>query len=81
MDLFACVFRDLLGEEETDARRRTKQRPFEKTKMFSLLLSIILTLGGAQGPSGDFNDSNTAGGTVVVTQTTTTSVPVQQKKA
>ncbi|HJP95283.1 MAG TPA: hypothetical protein VJ875_25255 [Pyrinomonadaceae bacterium] len=49
--------------------------------MYSLLISIILVLGGAQSPSGDFNDSNATSDTVATSQaTTTTSTPVQHNK-
>jgi hypothetical protein len=49
----------------------------------SLVLSIILVLGGAQGPNGDFNDRKATSDTVVATSqaTTTSSTPVQKKKA
>jgi hypothetical protein len=44
----------------------------------SILLSIIIVLGGAQSPSGDFNDG-TAISQPVATSTSSTT-PVQQKK-
>jgi hypothetical protein len=45
---------------------------------YEILLSIIIILGGAQSPSGDFNDS-TAVSQPVATSTASTT-PVQQKK-
>ena len=40
---------------------------------FSILLSLILILGGAQGPSGDFDESTATSDSVTTSQTTATS--------
>ncbi len=40
---------------------------------YSILISIILVLGGAQGPTGDFDQNTTVSDPVATSQTTTTS--------
>jgi len=49
--------------------------------IFSILLSIILTSGGAQGPSSDFNDSTAVNQSVAATTQTVASInPVQHSE-
>jgi hypothetical protein len=45
--------------------------------MTGIILSIILILGGAGGPTGDFNDANAVDQPVATSESTTT---VQRKK-
>ena len=46
--------------------------------IFSILLSIILTSGGAQGPSSDFNDSTAVNQSVAAaTQTVASTNPIK----
>ena len=46
--------------------------------MTGIILSIILILGGADGPTGDFNNATAVDQPVATSQSTTTSV--QRKK-
>ena len=43
--------------------------------MTGLILSIILILGGVDGPTGDFDNATAVDQPVATSQTTTTSVP------
>jgi len=47
---------------------------------FSILLSLILTLGGAQGPSGNFDESTAVSDSVATSQNTTSTNTVQSGK-
>lgn len=47
---------------------------------FEILLSIILVLGGAQGPSGDFDESTATSAAVATSQNTTSTNTVQSGK-
>jgi len=46
----------------------------ENEMTFLIWLSLILTLGGAQGPSGDFNDSTAVNQSVAATTQDATSI-------
>jgi hypothetical protein len=46
----------------------------------TLLISLILILGGAQGPSGNFDESTAVSDSVATSQNTTSTTPVQQSK-
>ncbi|HET6851013.1 MAG TPA: hypothetical protein VFH46_01755 [Pyrinomonadaceae bacterium] len=49
---------------------------------FSIILSLVLILGGAEGPTGSFDESTATSDSVVTTSqtTTTTTDTVQRSK-
>jgi hypothetical protein len=47
---------------------------------FTILLSLILTFGGAQQPTGNFDEGTTVTNTVATSSTTTSTDTVKQSK-